>query len=73
MSSTVILVILLAAPYLALNLWRVAHGRTWAFTFCRVTKEWEEGQRITHASARGAARRGTHCAQRRRENPPALS
>jgi hypothetical protein len=52
MSSGLILLVVLAVPYVTLNLWRVARGRSWAFTFCHVMKEWEEGERIRHAAVR---------------------
>jgi hypothetical protein len=51
MSSGLALLLALAVPYLTLNLWRLAHGRSWAFTFCHVMKEWEQGERMRHASA----------------------
>jgi hypothetical protein len=51
MSSGLILLLVLAVPYLTLNLWRVARGRSWAFTFCHVMKEWEAGERVRHAAA----------------------
>jgi hypothetical protein len=51
-SSGLILLLVFAIPYLTLNLWRLARGRSWAFTFCRVMKEWDEGERIKRAAAR---------------------
>jgi hypothetical protein len=55
MSSGLILLLVLAVPYVAFNLRRVARGRRWAFTFCRVMKEWEQRERARHAAARAAA------------------
>jgi hypothetical protein len=52
MSNGVILLIVFAVPYLTFNLWRLARGRSWAFTFCHVMKEWEAGDRAKHAAAR---------------------
>jgi hypothetical protein len=51
-SSGLILLVVLAVPYLTLNLWRLARGRSWASTLCHVMKEWEDGERIKRASAR---------------------
>jgi hypothetical protein len=51
-SSALILFLVFAVPYLTLNLWRLAHGRSWAFTFCHAVKEWDERERIKHATAR---------------------
>lgn len=56
MSAGLILLLALAIPYLAVNVWRLARGRSWAFTFCHVMKEWEAGERARHAAAR--AQRG---------------
>jgi hypothetical protein len=53
-SSGLILLLLFAIPYLALNLWRLARGRPWAFTFCHVMKEWAEGERVKPAAPRPA-------------------
>jgi hypothetical protein len=52
MSSGLILLLVLAVPYVGLNLWRLAHGRSWAFTFCHAMKEWEAGERAKLAAAR---------------------
>jgi hypothetical protein len=56
MSSALILLLVLAVPYLAVNLWRIGRGRRWAFSFCQVMKEWEQAERGRHAAARGARR-----------------
>jgi hypothetical protein len=52
MSSGLILLLVLAVSYLTVNGWRLARGRRWAFTFCQVMKEWDEGERIKRAAAR---------------------
>jgi len=49
----------LAIPYLALNVRRLLSGRSWAFTFCQVAKEWEEGERAKIVAARADARART--------------
>jgi hypothetical protein len=55
-SSGLILLMVFAVPYLLLNVWRLARGRSWAWTFCHVMKEWDEGERIKHAAARADRR-----------------
>ena len=52
MSNALILLLVLAVPYLAVNGWRLARGRRWAFSFCQVMKEWEQTERARHAAAR---------------------
>jgi hypothetical protein len=49
-SSGLILLLVFAIPYLTLNVWRLARGRRWAFTFCQVMKEWDAGERIKSAA-----------------------
>jgi hypothetical protein len=51
-SSGLILLVVFAVPYVALNLWRLARGRRWAFTFCHVMKEWDQDQQLKRAAAR---------------------
>lgn len=51
-SSGLLLLFVFAVPYMTLNLWRLARGRSWAFTLCHVMKEWEGRERIEHAAAR---------------------
>ena len=46
MSSALILLLVFVVPYVGLNLWRLARGRSWAFTFCHVMKEWEREERL---------------------------
>ena len=55
MTGLLILLAVLAAPYLALNVRRLIQGRSWAFTFCQVAKEWEEGERAKRLAAKAAA------------------
>jgi hypothetical protein len=53
-SSGLILLLVLAVPYMTLNLVRLVRGRRWALTFCQVMREWEATERIKHAAARAA-------------------
>ena len=52
MSGLLILLTVLALPYIGLNVRRLIQGRSWAFTFCQVAKEWEEGERAKRLAAR---------------------
>jgi hypothetical protein len=54
MTGLLILLGVLAIPYLALNVRRLIQGRRWAFTFCQAAKEWEEGERAKRLAARAA-------------------
>jgi len=56
MNGLLILLIVIAAPYIALNLRRLHSGRRWAFTFCQVAKEWEERDRAERLAARARER-----------------
>jgi hypothetical protein len=56
MTGLVILLATLAVPYVALNVRRLLRGRSWAFTFCQVAKEWEERERQKRLAARRSAR-----------------
>jgi hypothetical protein len=56
MTGLVILLAILAVPYVALNVRRLVLGRSWAFTFCQVAKEWEERERQKRLAARRSAR-----------------
>jgi hypothetical protein len=49
-----ILIAVLLIPYLALNLRRLLRGRSWAFTFCQVAKEWEEREHAKRLAGRAA-------------------
>ena len=53
-TGLVVLLALLAVPYVALNLRRLWLGRSWAFTFCQVAKEWEQRDRAKRKPARAA-------------------
>jgi hypothetical protein len=57
MTGLLILLTVLAVPYLAMNVVRLYRGRRWAFTLCQVAKEWEERER-ERIAARRAARVG---------------
>jgi len=52
MTGVLILLAALAVPYLAMNIVRLRRGRSWAFTFCQVAKEWEERERAKRLAAR---------------------
>lgn len=54
MSGLLILLTVLAIPYFAVNVRRLTQGRSWAFTFCQVAKEWEEGERAKRLASRAA-------------------
>jgi len=56
MTGFLILMSGLAIPYLAVNVRRLLRGRSWAFTFCQVAKEWEEREHAKHVAARRTAR-----------------
>jgi hypothetical protein len=51
-NGLVILLAVLAIPYVALNVRRLRRGRPWAFTFCQAAKEWEERDRAKRRAAR---------------------
>jgi hypothetical protein len=67
-TGLVVLLALLAVPYVALNLRRLSLGRSWAFTVCLVAKEWEQRDRAKRKPARAADRlsAGTHADNPRR-------
>jgi hypothetical protein len=52
MTGVLVLLTVLAVPYLAMNVVRLRRGRRWAFTFCQVAKEWEERERERIAARR---------------------
>lgn len=56
MNGALILLAVLATPYLALNLRRLYRGRPWAFTVCQVAKEWEEREHAKLLAKRAAER-----------------
>jgi hypothetical protein len=51
MNGLLILLTVLAVPYVALNVRRVVQGRRWAFTFCQAAKEWQEHERSERLAA----------------------
>jgi hypothetical protein len=53
-TGLLILLAVLAMPYLALNLRRLRLGRPWAFTICQAAKEWEARDRAKRLAARAA-------------------
>jgi hypothetical protein len=52
MTGLVILLTILGVPYVALNVRRLVRGRSWAFTFCQVAKEWDEREHAKRLAAR---------------------
>jgi hypothetical protein len=56
MNGALVLLAVLAVPYLALNVRRLCRGRSWAFTVCQVAKEWEEREHAKRLAARAADR-----------------
>lgn len=56
MTGFLILMAVLAVPYLALNVRRLYRGRPWAFTFCQVAREWEERERAKLLAKRASGR-----------------
>ncbi len=52
MNGLLILLAVIALPYIALNLNRLRRGRRWAFTVCQVAKEWEQREREQRLAAR---------------------
>jgi hypothetical protein len=56
MNGLLILLAVFAVPYVALNVRRLRRGRSWAFTFCQVAKEWEQRERAALLAARAANR-----------------
>jgi hypothetical protein len=56
MTGFLILMAVLATPYLALNVRRLYRGRPWAFTFCQVAREWEKRERAKLLAKREGGR-----------------
>ncbi|MGH2919694.1 MAG: hypothetical protein ACRDLS_14010 [Solirubrobacteraceae bacterium] len=56
MNGALILLAVLAVPYLVLNVRRLFVGRPWAFTVCQVAKEWEHREHAKRLAARAADR-----------------
>jgi hypothetical protein len=52
MTGLLVLLAVLAIPYIGFNVRRVIRGRRWAFTFCQVAKEWEERERAKRLAAK---------------------
>jgi len=58
-TGLLIVLAVLAVPYVCLNLRRLRRGRRWAFTVCQVAKEWDQRERAKLVAARAAQRVGT--------------
>jgi hypothetical protein len=56
MNGALILLIVLATPYVAYNVVRLARGRRWAFGVCTIAKEWEQREHERRMAARSAGR-----------------
>jgi hypothetical protein len=56
MNGALLLLVVLAIPYLAHNLWRLSRGRSWAITPCTLAKEWEQREHAKRVAARAAQR-----------------
>jgi hypothetical protein len=54
MTALLIILAVLAVPYVALNLRRLRQGRRWVFTVCQAAKDWEERDRARRRAARQA-------------------
>lgn len=56
MNGALILLLVLAVPYVALNVRRLYRGRSWAFSICQVAKEWEQREHARLRAERAADR-----------------
>jgi hypothetical protein len=54
MNGALVILLVLAIPYLAWNVQRLIRGRSWAFGVCTIAKEWEERESAKRAAARAA-------------------
>jgi hypothetical protein len=54
MNGALIVLIVLATPYVAYNVVRLARGRRWAFGVCTIAKEWEQREHERRMAARSA-------------------
>jgi hypothetical protein len=52
MNGALILLIVLAAPYLAYNTYRLLRGRRWAIGVCTIAKEWEQREHARRVAKR---------------------
>jgi hypothetical protein len=43
-TAVLVLISVLLPPYLAFNIRRLRRGRSWAFSFCHLAREWQEGE-----------------------------
>jgi hypothetical protein len=56
MNGALILLAILATPYVTYNIVRVARGRRWAIGVCTIAKEWEQREYDRRMAARAAGR-----------------
>jgi hypothetical protein len=56
MNGALILLLVLAVAYVALNLRRLYRGRPWAFGVCQLAKEWEQREYDRRMARRAAER-----------------
>ena len=54
MNGALVILLVLAIPYVALNVRRLVRGRPWAFGVCQVAKEWEQREHARRVAARAA-------------------
>jgi hypothetical protein len=52
MNGALIILIVLAVPYLALNVRRLYRGRPWALGVCTLAKEWEQREHARRMARR---------------------
>jgi hypothetical protein len=55
-NGALILLLVLATPYIAYNIVRLVRGRRWAFGVCQVAKELEQREYERRMAARAAGR-----------------
>ena len=56
MDVGLIMLVVLATAYVALNVRRVYRGRSWAFTICQVAKDWEQREHAKRLAMHAAER-----------------
>ena len=52
MNGALVILLVLAVPYLALNVRRLIRGRPWAFGVCTLAKEWEQREHARRVAER---------------------
>ena len=55
MLGVAILLVVLAVPYLIVNVRRLRSGKRWAYTFCALGRDWEERMRAQTRERRAQA------------------